>query len=226
MNRFKVLALPCFAVCAVVGYFFVETLVLPQYSFDDKGLLKASFVILLSAFLGVIFWIRGTEFEKRAKSFRKMLVFASVVYGICLFAILFGSVDITRKNAGIQSYSLVPFRTISGYLRASQNGTVSRSVVWENLIGNLLLFCPVGFIAPFLFVFLQEKKWFCICMITMLCGVEFLQFVTSRGSMDIDDVILNFVGAAFVYLFAWNERMINVWYDIGVIEDDVTFLNS
>ena len=223
MNRFKLLSLPCFAVCAIVGFFFVETLVLPQYAFDYGGLLKAVAVILVSAGLGVVFWIRGTEFEKRAGSFRKMLLFGSIVYGICLFAVLFGSVDITRKNAGIQSYSLVPFRTIRGYLRAGQSGAISRAVVWENLIGNLLLFCPAGFIAPFLCDFLREKKWFCICLIATLCGVEFLQFVTSRGSMDIDDVILNFVGAFIVYLLAWNKRMSDVWYDIGLTEDDMHF---
>ncbi|MCR5377260.1 MAG: VanZ family protein [Lachnospiraceae bacterium] len=63
----------------------------------------------------------------------------------------------------------------------------------------------------------------CICLIATLCGVEILQFVTSRGSMDIDDVILNFVGAFIVYLLAWNKRMSDVWYDIGLTEDDMHF---
>lgn len=223
MNKYRVISLPCFAVCAFVGWFFVETLVLPQYSFDDEGLLKASLIIILSAAFGVFFWICGTEFEKRAKTFQMMLLFASVVYGICLFAVLFGSVDVTRKNAGIQSYSLVPFRTIREYIHASQSGTISRSVVFENLIGNLLLFCPAGFIAPFILDFLRDKKWFCLCMIAMLCGIELLQLLTSRGSMDIDDVILNFTGALIVYLLAWNKKMADVWYDIGLIGDGLSF---
>ena len=69
----------------------------------------------------------------------------------------------------------------------------------------------------------EVKKWFCLCMIAMLCGIELLQFLTSRGSMDIDDVILNFTGALIVYLLAWNKRMADVWYDIGLIGDGLSF---
>ena len=48
-------------------------------------------------------------------------------------------------------------------------------------------------------------------------------FAVLFGSVDIDDVILNFVGAFVVYLLAWNKRMSDVWYDIGLTEDAVNF---
>ena len=33
------------------------------------------------------------------------------------------------------------------------------------------------------------------------CGVEYIQWVTATGAADVDDSILNFIGAALGYLF-------------------------
>ncbi|MBO7090085.1 MAG: hypothetical protein J6W70_09280, partial [Lentisphaeria bacterium] len=133
MNKSRILALPFFGICIVFGWFFLETLLVPSYHFDQAGLLKSVLIIMVGAFLGTTFWILGTGYEKRAGTFRVLLIIATVVYGVCLFAALFGSVDVTRKNAGIQPYSFVPFRTIRAYFRAYSAGTVSTSVVIENL---------------------------------------------------------------------------------------------
>ena len=43
-------------------------------------------------------------------------------------------------------------------------------------------------------------KQFAVLMIVSALIVEVLQFITFRGSTDIDDVILNTIGAVIVYL--------------------------
>lgn len=47
---------------------------------------------------------------------------------------------------------------------------------------------------------IKNIKQFAILMIVSALIVEVLQFITFRGSTDIDDVILNTIGAVIVYL--------------------------
>lgn len=64
----------------------------------------------------------------------------------------------------------------------------------SNLVGNTIMFLPMAFFLP---IFWGDKKgskrYLFICLAIIIC-VEVLQFVIGTGSMDIDDVILNFIG--------------------------------
>ena len=59
----------------------------------------------------------------------------------------------------------------------------------------------MGFFIPILF---KEKikniKQFIIMIFITTVFVEILQFITYRGSTDIDDIILNMIGAIIVYI--------------------------
>lgn len=46
---------------------------------------------------------------------------------------------------------------------------------------------------------IKNIKQFIVAMIIVLLSVEILQFITLRGTMDIDDIILNIVGAILGY---------------------------
>ena len=52
----------------------------------------------------------------------------------------------------------------------------------------------------------------------MICLVEITQYLTGRGSMDIDDVILNYPGVVIGFLILWNQRMLKFWKKLGLIE--------
>jgi glycopeptide antibiotics resistance protein len=59
----------------------------------------------------------------------------------------------------------------------------------------------MGFFVPILFENkIKNIKQFGIMMIILTIFVEILQFLTYRGSTDIDDVILNTIGAIVVYI--------------------------
>ena len=58
---------------------------------------------------------------------------------------------------------------------------------------------PFAFFLPIL---LKKQKKFKNFLVTMLCiviGIELLQFITMSGCCDIDDVILNVVGALVMF---------------------------
>ena len=59
---------------------------------------------------------------------------------------------------------------------------------------------PLGMLLPVLFRTMRHF-WTCLplCALTAV-GVEWLQWVTATGAADVDDSILNFLGAALGYL--------------------------
>lgn len=65
----------------------------------------------------------------------------------------------------------------------------------KNLVGNFILFLPMGIYLPFLTKKMDKTNTFSIFMIILLFIIEVVQLVTRRGSFDIDDFILNMIGA-------------------------------
>jgi glycopeptide antibiotics resistance protein len=63
------------------------------------------------------------------------------------------------------------------------------------LIGNFVGFAPLGFFLPVLFIRQRGFATFIITVVLALICLELVQLLTMRGSFDIDDIILNAVGA-------------------------------
>lgn len=82
--------------------------------------------------------------------------------------------------------------------------TVSRSAQGNSYVAeNVLLFLPFGFLFPLLFRFRGQRRFrFPACLFSaFLCsaGIETVQYMTSRGYSQLDDVITNVAGAALGY---------------------------
>ncbi|MGG3575340.1 VanZ family protein [Bacillus gobiensis] len=92
--------------------------------------------------------------------------------------------------------NLIPFRTISNYLFAD----INLNIIIENLVGNILAFCPLGILLPFLSN--RFHKWGTILLSGLAVSLfyEIIQFTTALGSFDVDDLILNVTGAALGFL--------------------------
>jgi glycopeptide antibiotics resistance protein len=91
--------------------------------------------------------------------------------------------------------NLVPFRTISIYLRNLG------SWFWmRNLLGNLALLFPLGLLAPIAFPAL--RRWWLIALLAILfsTAIELTQLAVPDRSADIDDVIVNVAGALIGYI--------------------------
>lgn len=221
---YRIIGAAFFLLCAVFGFTFTEILMNQHEDFGD-AITRAGLPLLtvVTGIVGLFFWIRGTEFEKRSKTFETLLIIGTIVYAACLIGTVFGTADRTRINGGVHTFSLVPFRTIREYLGGCSEGRISAANAWLNIIGNLVLFCPVGFIAPYFVEFLRRKTAFFAALFAVLWSVELFQFVTGRGYMDIDDVILNFIGAAIVFLLTWNSRAEQLWEKAGIIDESLYY---
>jgi glycopeptide antibiotics resistance protein len=117
-----------------------------------------------------------------------------VIYALNL--LVFGS--LYRVHERVRHYNLIPFKTIDLYLYAFDK--VNLIIIFNNLLGNVLVFMPLGFFLALLFEKLRRVTL--ITLISFLCtgAVEITQFVFMVGSFDVDDLILNTLGGVVGYL--------------------------
>src|SRR5205085_1758774 len=69
----------------------------------------------------------------------------------------------------------------------------------QNLLGNIILFMPPGFLLPLLYRPISWKGVLGIAVVSSLC-IETLQRVLRAGIFDVDDILLNTLGALLGYL--------------------------
>ena len=100
------------------------------------------------------------------------------------------------------SVNLTPFSTVSTYIERLSAGSINKTTVIYNIIGNIFILLPLGFAAAY---FISAARKFYIWLPLMLgvnVTIEAIQLLSMRGSFDIDDIILNMTGAIAGY-FIW-----------------------
>jgi glycopeptide antibiotics resistance protein len=104
-------------------------------------------------------------------------------------------------TTGQLAYNVVPFRTIGMYVLHVDSFSTRTWII--NLFGNIGVFTPYGFLLPYLFRSAKRYGPFLLYFGFPLIGLELLQMLLRLGSFDVDDVILNVLGASISFvLFA------------------------
>ena len=167
-------------------------------------------VIIIITMITEIKKTKDSQEKSKIREFWLRILF--IIYCILLITILFlnneyrmydfHGINInTFSREHFETINIIPFSTIIGYIYGLLFKDVSTSIVIINLVTNLLLFSPMGFFIPLLFKNrITNIKQFIILIIILSLFVEILQFITYRGSTDIDDIILNTIGAIIVYI--------------------------
>ena len=102
-----------------------------------------------------------------------------------------------------QNMNLEPFHTIRLFWAALDMEEYHHQAV-INLGGNVLMFIPLGVFLPLLWKGLRKwwRTW--LATLAIMLVVELTQLFTLRGSFDVDDLILNLLGAAMGYIiYRW-----------------------
>lgn len=146
--------------------------------------------------------------DKRLRIMKKFVIFVFIFYAIVLISLLFLN---GRRQFSGGSYTMdilqylhvnanfIPFKTIGNYIQAFYSGALNKSTVIINIVGNILVFAPMGILLPIIFRKLRNFKTYLITILAMLISVEILQLASHTGRGDIDDVILNLFGAVLFY---------------------------
>ncbi|AOH56684.1 hypothetical protein ABE28_020135 [Peribacillus muralis] len=150
----------------------------------------AILVVWFSILLLVAFSV--LHFRKEVITVRRFVWQATFVgYSSSLLVLLF-----FRPKGQVYSYNLIPFSTILSYA----SNELDRLVSFYNLSANVGLFIPFG-----LYLLSREGKVATaltkfLFPFTLISTIEISQFVLRRGSLDVDDLILNMMGVYLGYL--------------------------
>lgn len=126
------------------------------------------------------------------------------VYSGVMLLILFG---LRLGQQTEMRWNLHLFDTLKRYLWVLRNSTDVRQRFFAsvNLSGNVLLFVPLGIFLPMLFS--PFRVWWKALLGTLaiLLLIEVLQLLSRLGSCDVDDLLLNAVGAFLGWLL-WSRK--------------------
>lgn len=94
----------------------------------------------------------------------------------------------------IETANFVAFHTIKLYLRG-----IYPMISIINLVGNVVVFIPLGF---FITKISRKKSFFSTMFksLAFILLIEFSQLIGTVGEFDVDDIILNIIGAFIGYI--------------------------
>ncbi|MGE1127415.1 VanZ family protein [Bacillus wiedmannii] len=93
--------------------------------------------------------------------------------------------------------NLIPLKSTIRYL--TEFDSYNLDIVLMNTLGNVIIFIPFGFLLSLLFKQITNVKMASKIFIKFILLIESLQLLTFTGVFDIDDIILNMLGALIGY---------------------------
>jgi len=138
---------------------------------------------------------------------KKLTNIFKLIFTGSYFIILFYLVFFIGRRQGGHSYDInfVPVRNTLRELRYLNE--IGRFNYFSNIFGNILLFFPLPVILK---MYLKFYKFSTVILISILLSIsiETLQYIFRVGVADIDDVILNTLGACIGYYFISRSKKI------------------
>lgn len=135
-----------------------------------------------------------------------LIVYCAILFKVMVLkdlpVIRIGHLRLKFGGAHEGNANLIPFKTIIPYLLGKGGFIISGL----NIIGNIFLLVPIGFLVPISF---QRINWTNALILAFATGfsIELLQVVLQVGIFDIDDVILNGIGVLLGYwLFVFSRN--------------------
>jgi glycopeptide antibiotics resistance protein len=131
------------------------------------------------------------------RKYWKKLLFG--LYCLLMLWLLFGQ---RMDDGGFRELQLRPLRTLRIFWNALSNSNYPgvRTHALINLVGNVVMFVPLGCLVPWIW-----KPWgrflrnFGLMTGIILC-VELSQYVLCLGTCDVDDLLLNLIGTTIGFV--------------------------
>ncbi|MBQ3135122.1 MAG: VanZ family protein [Oscillospiraceae bacterium] len=159
--------------------------------------------------LGVLLRVRRLGRTARRTYCRNALWLLLIYYLAILSVMLFfgGLFHLDRAWGG--AVNLEPFYTISRFwFHFRRTGSLSSLF---NLLGNVVILIPLGVLLPVMFRPMRRIWLFVPLMAAVCIGVEWLQWYSGLGIADVDDSILNFIGAVAGWVVTGLFRLVYSW---------------
>lgn len=155
--------------------------------------------ILILAMPCFIFFVDSLGIRTKEER-KKYLYYYLLIYLIAMLGFTFSDNRLFWKNLGnvnyVREYNLIPFKSMLEMLTSP----LGLKFALYNIIGNFLMLTPLAIILPLISDTFKKTINFIITITIITFAVELIQVLTSSGSFDIDDIILNFSGAIILYM--------------------------
>ena len=122
--------------------------------------------------------------------------FIIIVFIMLVFSLLSNYIN-WLKQTDLQALFFAVFYVILPTICAAIMLLFKNKIVFINIIGNIILFIPMGIIMKSLNVRLIE---FLILILFIIFLIELTQYISKRGVFDISDIILNYIGCILGYI--------------------------
>ncbi|EIT84692.1 hypothetical protein A374_13410 [Fictibacillus macauensis ZFHKF-1] len=132
---------------------------------------------------------------------KRMLWIFVVVYAVMVLYITLFSFNTYVYG---KATNIVPFASIQLMWRSQ-----SVLLVLKNIVGNLLLFFPFGLLLPLIFSSFQRLKTILFVGFGGSFLIEVIQYQWAKRIFDVDDIILNGLGALLGWLLVMSIRSIH-----------------
>ncbi|WP_228550271.1 VanZ family protein [Salinibacillus xinjiangensis] len=130
---------------------------------------------------------------------RKITRILLILYtSLLIYWMLFG---FSRFPSDEYRYNLVPFLTIKQYVDNFDHFPFWTWLI--NIVGNIGVFIPFGILMPLAFQRLRKIASFLATFVIGIAVLETSQLLLRVGSFDVDDIILNSIGALMGYVMVW-----------------------
>lgn len=134
------------------------------------------------------------------KSTKAVVLTAFAVYCISLLYFFFidarptNFYDLSFVESLKYSINIVPFKTIGGYVGNIGGSAMNTSTIVLNLLGNLVVFLPMGFFIPAIFKKINSLAKCVLTVFALVFFIELVQIIFKIGYFDIDTFILRIAG--------------------------------
>ena len=137
--------------------------------------------------------IYSDNYVEKIEDKKKMIKFSQIIVFIYYGILLFNMVIFARYNS-IDSYNLVPFKSI---IEIFKEGNIYSIII--NIFGNLFIFMPLEY---FLIELFKAKKFSLNLILSfgIVLLIELFQYIFKIGVFDIDDIILCTLGMILFYI--------------------------
>jgi len=151
------------------------------------------YVIIATIFILFVFRIYNFIRQRKISVYNELLLLLIYIYSISVLYITVNPIILFDFGSTYKKISLVPFKGIIDIL--NEQGL---KITLINVIGNFILFVPIGILMPIKYTTLTCRNIIVIALFSSTL-IEILQYIFSDRVSDIDDIIINLSGAVIGY---------------------------
>jgi glycopeptide antibiotics resistance protein len=169
-----------------IGFFILLPVWIKLTKYLHPLVIVIVWLLFSSLVLLCVCWVRNDKIQIQ----KHIIHIFAFLYSLGLLVLLF----FRPNDQNYDNFNLIPFHTINFYL----SGNVDFLIAFYNLGANIGLFIPYGLYDRYMKKNHSIKQLLIITLFSIAL-IECLQFLTKRGCLDIDDLILNVSGVILGY---------------------------